>query len=57
MCSSVYGKQNQEKQIVNPEKVAGKIHSTLVLWCYCMYVSSGLVSKTNGHIKKIIIIK
>lgn len=57
MCSSVYGKQNQEKQIVNPEKVAEKIHSALVLWCYCMCVSSGLVSKTNDHIKKKIIIK
>lgn len=52
MCGSVYGKQNQEKAIVNPEKLAGKIHTRLVLWCYRMYVSSGLVSKTNDHVKK-----
>lgn len=53
MCGSVYGKQNQEKLIVNPEKVTGKVRTMLVQWCYCTYESSGLVLKANDHVKKI----
>lgn len=45
MCGNVYGKQNQEKLIISPEKAAGKINTY-------MYVSSGLITKTNEHAEK-----
>lgn len=47
-CGNVYGKQNQEKLIISPEKVSGRINTMLLL----MYLSSGLVSKTDEHAKK-----
>lgn len=50
MCSSVYGKQNQENGVVNLPR---QVHPRLVWGFYCIFkVSSGLVSTANDHLKK-----
>lgn len=47
MCGNAYGKQNQEKLIVSPEKVSGKINTVLP------HVGEFRVSiQTNEHAKK-----